>query len=220
MFCGQNTGSFGAKRMLVAGHIKPWKDSTSAECLDLRNGRAACPSHDVAFDIGLLTVDASLQVRVSGALAGAVRADPLARQYYGAPAAARHDPAPGPGRAARSQVPRLAQDQRLCCLISPTHPRMEHPAEQEASPPVPAKPLHQRSPAATNSATARAPAAACSKSSSRSRNTSRRPGQPLKLALQKAGEFLTSAQAAPASPAGSRGPRSGAARCHQSGLSR
>ena len=29
--------------MLVAGHIKPWKDSTSAERLDLRNGLAACP---------------------------------------------------------------------------------------------------------------------------------------------------------------------------------
>jgi putative restriction endonuclease len=71
--------------MLVAGHIKPWKDSTSAERLDLRNGLAACPSHDVAFDTGLLTVDASLQVHVSGALADAVHADPLTRQYYGRP---------------------------------------------------------------------------------------------------------------------------------------
>jgi hypothetical protein len=39
--------------MLVAGHIKPWKDSTSAERMDLRNSLAACPSHDVAFDAGL-----------------------------------------------------------------------------------------------------------------------------------------------------------------------
>ena len=86
VFCGlTNPGSFGAKRMLVAGHIKPWKDSTSAGRVDLRNGLAACPSHDVAFDTGLLTVDASLQVRVSGALANAVRADPLTRQYYGCP---------------------------------------------------------------------------------------------------------------------------------------
>jgi hypothetical protein len=30
-------------------------------------------------------VDLSLQVHVCGALAGAVRADPLARQYYGRP---------------------------------------------------------------------------------------------------------------------------------------
>ena len=43
----------GRKRMLVAGHIKPWKDSTSAERMDLRNGLAACPSHDVAFNTGL-----------------------------------------------------------------------------------------------------------------------------------------------------------------------
>ena len=85
VFCGLNPGSFGAKRMLVAGHIKPWKDSTSTERLDLRNGLAACPSHDVAFDTGLLTVDVSLQVHISGALADAVRADPLARQYYGRP---------------------------------------------------------------------------------------------------------------------------------------
>jgi putative restriction endonuclease len=85
VFCGLKPASFGARRMLVAGHIKPWKDSTSAERMDLRNGLAACPSHDVAFDTGLLTVDVSLQVHVSGALAGAVRADPLAWQYYGRP---------------------------------------------------------------------------------------------------------------------------------------
>ncbi len=85
VFCGLNPGSFGGKRMLVAGHIKPWKDSTPIERLDTRNGLAACPSHDVAFDTGLLTVDAGLQIRASGALSSAVRADPLAKQYYGRP---------------------------------------------------------------------------------------------------------------------------------------
>jgi putative restriction endonuclease len=44
-----------------------------------------CPSHDVAFDTGLLTVDASLQVHVSSSLADAVRTDPLTRHYYGRP---------------------------------------------------------------------------------------------------------------------------------------
>jgi putative restriction endonuclease len=39
----------------------------------------------VAFDTGLLTVDASLQVRVSSKLAEAIRTDPLTRQYYGYP---------------------------------------------------------------------------------------------------------------------------------------
>ncbi len=85
VFCGLDPVPFVAKRMLVAGHIKAWKDSAPSERLDLRNGLAACPDHDVAFDTGLLTVGAGLQIHFSGALANAVRADPLARQYYGRP---------------------------------------------------------------------------------------------------------------------------------------
>ena len=85
VFCGLNPSTFGAKRMLVAGHIKPWKDSEPGERLDPRNGLAACPSHDVAFDTGLLTVGPALQIHVSEALADAVRDDPLTRQYYGRP---------------------------------------------------------------------------------------------------------------------------------------
>ncbi len=61
------------------------KDSTPSERLDLRNGLAACPDHDVAFDTGLLTVGAGLEIHYSEALANAVRGDPLARQYYGRP---------------------------------------------------------------------------------------------------------------------------------------
>jgi putative restriction endonuclease len=37
-------------RLLVASHIKPWRDSTSSERLDYRNGVAACPTHDAAFE--------------------------------------------------------------------------------------------------------------------------------------------------------------------------
>jgi putative restriction endonuclease len=85
VFCGLNPSAFGARRMLVAGHIKPWKDSAPSERLDPRNGLAACPSHDVAFDTGLLTVGPALQIHVSEALAKAVRGDPLTRQYYGRP---------------------------------------------------------------------------------------------------------------------------------------
>jgi putative restriction endonuclease len=85
VFCGLSPGSFGGKRMLLAGHIKPWKDSNSGERLDVRNGLAACPSHDVAFDTGMLTVDVDMQIHTSGALADAVRADPLTRQYFGRP---------------------------------------------------------------------------------------------------------------------------------------
>jgi putative restriction endonuclease len=54
-----------------------------SERLDPRNGLAACPSHDVAFDAGLLTVGSELQIHVSEALANAVCDDPVTKQYYG-----------------------------------------------------------------------------------------------------------------------------------------
>ena len=85
VFCGLNPSGFGAKRMLLADHIKPWKDSTPSERLDPRNGLAACPAHDVAFDTGLLTVNGGLRIHVARSLADAVRTDPMARQYYGQP---------------------------------------------------------------------------------------------------------------------------------------
>jgi putative restriction endonuclease len=85
VFCGLNPAAFGAARMLLAGHIKPWKDSTPSERLDPRNGLAACPAHDVAFDTGLLTVNGGLRIHVARSLADAVQTDPMARQYYGQP---------------------------------------------------------------------------------------------------------------------------------------
>jgi putative restriction endonuclease len=85
VFCGLNPSAFGAKRMLLAGHIKPWKDSSPTERLDPQNGLAACPSHDVAFDTGLLTVSVDLKIHIAPSLADAVRGDPLTRQYYGRP---------------------------------------------------------------------------------------------------------------------------------------
>jgi putative restriction endonuclease len=71
--------------MLLAGHIKPWKDSSATERLDPRNGLAACPSHDVAFDTGMLTVSGDLKIHIAQPLAEAVRGDHLTRQYYGRP---------------------------------------------------------------------------------------------------------------------------------------
>jgi putative restriction endonuclease len=85
VFCGLKPAAFGAARMLLAGHIKPWKDSTPAERLDLRNGLAACPAHDVAFDTGLLTFNGGLRIHLASRLTDAVQDDPLARQYYGRP---------------------------------------------------------------------------------------------------------------------------------------
>ena len=85
VFCGLRPAAFGARRMLLAGHIKPWRDSSHRERLDLSNGLAACPSHDVAFDTGLLTVEDDLRIRLAASLSEAVRVDQLARQYYGTP---------------------------------------------------------------------------------------------------------------------------------------
>src|ERR1019366_4801803 len=89
VFCGLNPSAFSARRMLVAGHIKPWKDSEPSERLDPRNGLAACPAARrprrprppppprPAFLLGgvLLPVASPLQIRLSAALATAVRTD-------------------------------------------------------------------------------------------------------------------------------------------------
>jgi putative restriction endonuclease len=85
VFCGLKPDVFGGKRMLVASHIKPWRDSTASERLDPRNGLAACPAHDIAFDTGLLTVNGGLRVHLARPLADAVQADPVTRHYYGHP---------------------------------------------------------------------------------------------------------------------------------------
>ena len=85
VFCGLRPAEFGARRMLLAGHIKPWKDSTPSERLDPRNGLAACPANDVAFDTGMLTVNGGLRIHLARPLAQAIENDQLARQYYGRP---------------------------------------------------------------------------------------------------------------------------------------
>ncbi len=69
----------------MAGHIKPWKDSSATERLDPRNGLAACPSRDVAFDTGMLTVTAGLKIHIAQPLVDAARGDHLTRQYYARP---------------------------------------------------------------------------------------------------------------------------------------
>ena len=85
VFCGLNPSTFGGKRMLLAGHIKPWRHCTPSERLDSRNGLAACPAHDVAFDTGLITIDGDLRIETSRRLADVVDADRIAGQYFGRP---------------------------------------------------------------------------------------------------------------------------------------
>jgi putative restriction endonuclease len=62
-FCGFSPSELGAKRMLIASHVKPWAAcENNRERLDPRNGIAACPTHHIAFDTGLLTVNGGLRI--------------------------------------------------------------------------------------------------------------------------------------------------------------
>jgi putative restriction endonuclease len=51
-------------RLLVASHIKPWRDSTDAR-LNPRNGLCLSSLHDAAFDSGLITIDEGFRLVIS-----------------------------------------------------------------------------------------------------------------------------------------------------------
>ena len=51
--------------LLVASHIKPWKDSNPQEKVDSSNGLLLNALHDKAFDKGLITLDSDYRIRVS-----------------------------------------------------------------------------------------------------------------------------------------------------------
>ena len=65
-FCGLNFRKAGlpSSRMLVAGHIKSWKDSTASERTDSSNGIAACPTHDAAFESHLVSINEDLGIQL------------------------------------------------------------------------------------------------------------------------------------------------------------
>jgi hypothetical protein len=52
-------------RLLIASHIKPWKDSSDKERLDPKNGLLLTPTYDRLFDIGLITFDNDKRMLVS-----------------------------------------------------------------------------------------------------------------------------------------------------------
>jgi putative restriction endonuclease len=83
-------------------------DSAPGERLDARNGLAACPPHDAAFDTGMITVNGGLLIHVARPLAEAIRTDPITRLYYGQPPLRGNPPAPRRSTRARHQIPRLA----------------------------------------------------------------------------------------------------------------
>lgn len=56
-------------RLLVASHIKPWRESTNGERLDVFNGLLLVPNLDAAFDQGLITFDEAGRIIISPKLA-------------------------------------------------------------------------------------------------------------------------------------------------------
>lgn len=85
-FCGLHPGEALERRgLLVASHIKPWRDSTDRERLDAANGVAACPTHDRAFDAGLLWVNGGYRIHSVAALEMAARTDPGMAASFGKP---------------------------------------------------------------------------------------------------------------------------------------
>ncbi|MFL5665201.1 MAG: HNH endonuclease [Ktedonobacteraceae bacterium] len=61
--------------LLRASQIKPWAVSDHRERLDVRNGLAACPTHDAAFDGGYLTVNGGYRIYRASALEDSVTKD-------------------------------------------------------------------------------------------------------------------------------------------------
>lgn len=85
-FCGFSPRSLPGSKLLVASHIKPWRDGTNAERLDVHNGVAACPTHDAAFDTGLLAIQPGFKVVRHEALQRAIEHDRGMERYFGADA--------------------------------------------------------------------------------------------------------------------------------------
>lgn len=83
-FCGFAPRGLPGQGLLVASHIKPWARSSNRERHDPRNGIAACPTHDHAFDAGLLTVNGGMRIHQAVQLAASVVADQGVSHYFGA----------------------------------------------------------------------------------------------------------------------------------------
>ena len=61
--------------MLIASHIKPWRDCTPVEALDMPNGLLLVPNLDKAFDKGYISFSDSGEIMISPQLgADAARA--------------------------------------------------------------------------------------------------------------------------------------------------
>lgn len=82
-FCEFAPRSLPRKRLLMASHIKPWAACSDPERLDASNGIAACPTHDAAFDAGLITVNGGLRVHQALGLQRSRKVDPGVEHNFG-----------------------------------------------------------------------------------------------------------------------------------------
>lgn len=53
------------KELLIASHIKPWKDSNDCEKTDPKNGLCLNSLHDKAFDRGFITISSKYEIIIS-----------------------------------------------------------------------------------------------------------------------------------------------------------
>jgi putative restriction endonuclease len=84
VFCGFEPRSFPLKSgLLRASHIKPWAAADHRERMDVRNGLAACPMHDAAFDRGYLAVDCEYGIYEASVLKKSVVFDRGVHLYFG-----------------------------------------------------------------------------------------------------------------------------------------
>lgn len=84
VFCGFEPRSLpGQSSLLRASHIKPWAQCDHRERLDVRNGLAACPTHDAAFDQGYLTINGGYRIHRASWLQESVVKDPGVSLYFG-----------------------------------------------------------------------------------------------------------------------------------------
>lgn len=85
VFCGFAAPSAGPSHLLRASHVKPWREATKRERLHVANGVAACPTHDAAFDRGLLTIEDDLRITLAPGLLLDREKKPEVQQYFGSP---------------------------------------------------------------------------------------------------------------------------------------
>jgi hypothetical protein len=73
---------FANTRFLVASHIKPWRNSSNKERLDLNNGLLLLPNYDKAFDLGYISFDNDGKILISNQLDNYVNLGISANQSF------------------------------------------------------------------------------------------------------------------------------------------